>query len=394
MITESINGFTAIFGENSETDNITSTTLTDGITDISESLDSTEPDFSFNPHSKVIEKEQKEVIEKEEKENKNKPKTSIDDEELEEETESEETEVEEEVTKETDEKDSDNTNDEEIPEEAVHGLFDIFSEKLGLDLDDDFEKPKTIDEFIEVLNNIVEENSIPEYANDEIKQLDDFVRNGGKLNDFIKLNQEFDIEDVDISNENSQKLVLRKFLEHQGFGKEQINKKLEKYEDAGILEDEAEDALEELKIIKEKSKEKLLSDQEKQNKLRIQEQQETFDNVVSTIKSLDNINGIAISSKEKQELIKYIFEPTKSGKTQWQEDGKDIKNIVISAYFTKSGPALIDSATKKGKSEAYSKLKTALRQPSGNKTRTIPQDKPQGNSLSMITKFFGGSQAQ
>lgn len=54
-------------------------------------------------------------------------------------------------------------------------------------------------------------------------------------------------------------------LAEKGFNEKQIARKIEKYEDAGILEDEAEDALEAMKEIEETKKEQLLEDQRKQH---------------------------------------------------------------------------------------------------------------------------------
>mgnify|MGYP000803104609 FL=1 len=52
-------------------------------------------------------------------------------------------------------------------------------------------------------------------------------------------------------------------LKEKGFTSKQIEKKLTKYEEAGLLEDEAMDALEALRDIKVARKEELLANQEK-----------------------------------------------------------------------------------------------------------------------------------
>ena len=50
------------------------------------------------------------------------------------------------------------------------------------------------------------------------------------------------------------KRIVRELLAAKGFNEKQITRKIEKYEDAGILEDEAEDALEAMKDIAEERK--------------------------------------------------------------------------------------------------------------------------------------------
>lgn len=41
---------------------------------------------------------------------------------------------------------------------------------------------------------MIEENSTPEYASEEVAQLDEFVRNGGKLEDYFKAAPAIDYE--------------------------------------------------------------------------------------------------------------------------------------------------------------------------------------------------------
>ena len=52
-------------------------------------------------------------------------------------------------------------------------------------------------------------------------------------------------------------------MKESGYSTKQIEKKIAKYEEAGILEDEATDALESLVQIKSKKKEQLLIQQQK-----------------------------------------------------------------------------------------------------------------------------------
>ena len=138
--------------------------------------------------------------------------------------------------------------------------------------------------------------------------------------------------------------------------------KLEKYEDAGILEDEAEEALELMKEITEKKKEQLLIDQEKQNEARIERQQKFVDDVVTNIKSLKDIRGIAIPEKDKKALLNYIFKADSDGLTQYQKDySKSVKNLIESAYFTMKGDTLLDTAKKIGTSSAIKTLKQSLK---------------------------------
>lgn len=114
---------------------------------------------------------------------------------------------------------------------------------------------------VKYFKEVIEEQSTPEYASEDVAKLDEFVRNGGKLEDYFSITPDIDIDNVDIENENEQKTVLRELLARKGYSDKQIAKKIERFEDAGVLEDEARDAVEELQEIVAKEKEELLEQQ-------------------------------------------------------------------------------------------------------------------------------------
>lgn len=271
----------------------------------------------------------------------------------------EDPEVEEEDSKETE----DNKEDEEETSK-VTALFDAIAEELEWEFDDDEkeEKPKTVEELVNYFKEVIQEQSVPQYASEEVAKLDEFVRNGGDLNDYFTVVPEIDYENFDTTIEANQKQIVKMLLTEKGFSEKQIAKKIEKYEDAGILEDEAEDALEAMKDIEQTKKEQLLANQEKEYKKRVTKQQEFVDNVVSEINAMDNIRGIKIPEKDKKALLTYIFKADANGKTQYQKDyQKSVKNLIESAYFTMKGDTLLDTAKKMGTSSAIKNLKQSLR---------------------------------
>ena len=287
----------------------------------------------------------------------------------EEELEEEEKEIEEEDIKdpEVEEEDSKEIEDNEEDEEEtskVTALFDAIAEELEWEFDDDEkeEKPKTVEELVNYFKEVIQEQSVPQYASEEVAKLDEFVRNGGDLNDYFTVVPEIDYENFDTTIEANQKQIVKMLLTEKGFNEKQIAKKIEKYEDAGILEDEAEDALEAMKDIEQTKKEQLLANQEKEYKKRVAKQQEFVDNVVSEINAMDNIRGIKIPEKDKKALLTYIFKADANGKTQYQKDyQKSVKNLIESAYFTMKGDTLLDTAKKMGTSSAIKNLKQSLR---------------------------------
>ena len=268
-------------------------------------------------------------------------------------------------------KEEDNNSEEDDDEDepafdeknVVTGFFEVLSEKLGWSIDEDDEIPQTAEELVKYFQDIIEEESKPTYANDEVARLDEYVKNGGDIKTYLTIDAELNLDEIEIEDdETNQKLVLKEFLKEKGFSSKSIEKKLQKYADAGLLEDEAEDALEALKEIREQKKEQLLADQKKQSEEQAKRQQEFFNTVVSEIKGLDNIRGIKIPEKDKKTLMDYMFKPDSDGVTKYQKDyAKNPKNLIESAYFTMKGDALINIAKKEGNKNAFDKFKSNLK---------------------------------
>lgn len=263
----------------------------------------------------------------------------------------------------TEEVEDNDTSDDNKSEEVIVNFFDSLSEQLGWDDVDDEEKPKTAEDLIEYFRDVIEENSVPNYASEEVEKLDEFVRNGGNLKDYFSIDADLDLDNIEVEdNEINQKLIVKEFLKEKGFSTKQIEKKITKYEDAGILEDEATDALEALRDIKAERKEKLLEQQQKQAREAEKQQQEFFQNVVSEIKGMNSIYGIDIPEKDKRALLEYIFKPDANGVTKYQKDyAKSLKNLITSAYFTMKGDSLITIAKQKGRKDALDNFKNSLR---------------------------------
>lgn len=270
-------------------------------------------------------------------------------------------------TNKSEEEEEEVIEEETIDEEEsskVTALFDAIAEELEWEFDDEEneEKPKTVEDLVNYFRDIIKEQSVPQYANEEVAKLDEFVRNGGNLSDYFTVTPEIDYENFDTTIETNQKQIVKMLLTEKGYSEKQIARKIEKYEDAGILEDEAEDALEAMKDIEETKKEQLLSNQKKEYDKRIAKQQEFVDNVVNEINAMKDIRGIKVPEKDRKALLSYIFKADSEGKTQYQKDyQKSVKNLIESAYFTMKGDTLLDSAKKIGTSSAIKNLKQSLR---------------------------------
>lgn len=268
--------------------------------------------------------------------------------------------------------------------ELVGNFFDAMAEELGWEFDEEEaeSKPKNVQELISYFKTVIEENSKPDFASEEIEALDAYVKQGGDLKKYLQIDAELDLDDIDLDEESNQKAVVKMLLKEKGFSSKQIDKKISKYEDAGLLEDEAQDAIEDLKEIREQRKEQLLKEQEKAHK-QYQEQQRTFYNsVVDEIKGLKNIRGIAIPEKDKKVLIDYILKPDADGRTKYQKDYAKggVKNLIESAYFTMNADKLLEAAKREGNNKAVERFRNSLKSTSvsskSKQTQTSSSDEP------------------
>lgn len=303
-------------------------------------------------------------------------------------------------TKDTDSDSIDSDNDDDIDDtrntvvendetdEAVSAFFDTLSEKLGWETDEE-DKPKTAEELVNYFYDVIEENSKPNYASEEIEKLDEFVRNGGDIRAYFSIDAELDLEDINLEDsEDNQKAVIKEYLKEKGLNKAQIDKKISRYEDAGVLEDEATDALEALRDIKEQKKEQLLAQQQKAATEAKKRQQEFFNNVVNEIKGMDSIYGVSVPNKDKKALLDYIFKPDANGVTQYQKDySKSLKNLITSAYFTMKGDTLLSTAQKQGKKDAITHFKNTLTKNSGVNTRSKQQNSSNDDNNTIWSSF-------
>ena len=283
-------------------------------------------------------------------------------------------------------------NNTEIPGEAeqVGAFFDAFAEAAGWSVDDS-ERPKNVDEFVEYMSKVAEENSIPQYADDRIAQLDQYVKNGGRFEDFYQTQQRsMYYDNIDIEDESNQKAVVRDYYKLQGMNDEQINRKIERYEDADMLEDEATDAINYLKAYEAQQAQYMAQQQEAQRQAQEQQAAQFVEDLTNGINGLADIRGIAIPKEDKKALYDYITKTDADGLTQYQKDFNSnlVNNLIESAYFTMKGDALLGEARRNGQTSAASKLRNMLRHQTKNHSSYNVGTEKQPQLLDIASRYL------
>lgn len=290
------------------------------------------------------------------------------------------------------EEEIDQETEEVDPGEAqqIGAFFDAFAEALDWDVKDD-EKPTSIESLIDYIGDVVEQNSTPKYADQRIADLDEYVRNGGRFEDYYNNQSQLEsYSDLDMEDEANQKAVVRDYMKLQGYDDNQINRKIERYEDADMLEDEAADAVEYLKRVREHQLQQALQQQEQ---IRLDQEQQAMqfvNDLNTTISSLDNIRGISIPKEDRKALYDYITKVDADGLTQYQKDfnGNMVANLIESAYFTMKGDALIGSAKRNGQTSAANKLRTMLKHQTKNHSSYNVQEEKAPQAWEIASKFL------
>lgn len=294
-----------------------------------------------------------------------------------------------------DDDDDDTTNVDDQPNEAetqnIGLFFDAFAEELGWDVSDD-EKPKSYTELVDYIGEIIHQNSTPQYANEQVAQLDAYIKNGGKFEDFYQRQQEsISYENMDLEDESNQKAAVREYLRYQGYDDDQISRKIERYEDGDMLEEEAEDALARLKSIRAQELQEQERAQAEARQAQEEQARQFMNSLTESVNKLDNIRGIAIPKQDRKELFDYITKVDADGLTRYQKDfnANMVNNLIESAYFTMKGDALLGEATRSGRTSAANKLRTILRHQSTNHSRYNVNDNQQRSVLDLASQFLG-----
>jgi hypothetical protein len=212
-------------------------------------------------------------------------------------------------------------------EEEDQNAFRVFAEmqreKGLIDYnDEEFEENDEwlLDKVSETVNSKVEEykESMPE----EIKYLLDNYEAGVPLSNLLDMqSQEQAYESITVEalekNSNLQKNVVKDLLLKSGWSEERVNKKIQRYEDTGVLFEEAEEALSSLVEVQKQQKEHYVEQQKQEQQQRIQAHEQWLTDLKDHIgKKEEIIPGFNLNPKDKDALYKGITKLDKQGKNE------------------------------------------------------------------------------
>lgn len=218
-----------------------------------------------------------------------------------------------------------NKADTDDPDGSESGLTEQFStlKELGyLFLPEDYPVPTSDEEFEKAVtdsetyrrNAVL--NEVWEGLPDEGRKLLEYMLQGGTDIKSFKdtFTKGLDLTKIDLSEKDHQKQVLKELYIKKGFSPEKAEKQINILDNMLELEDEAQDAFEELKEIDRKEKEDLLKTAKQKKEEKDREAQERYNILVQTLQKSDDFGGgYTIGSKAKPKALESLF---KSVKTQ------------------------------------------------------------------------------
>lgn len=223
----------------------------------------------------------------------------------------------------SDEEETEESSEEEQEEDSeegsddgdlnLHGYFELMRENGLLHLPEDFEfdgtSEKLEEAFLETKKNmeIVGASAIWNKLPDNFKVVLEYALSGGtdidKVQDFVKRNQGFDLQSIDIEDEGHQEAVMFEYLKRTTkYNDSKISQVINLYKNSGNLEEEAEGVMSELQVMITEEKKNLIEEAQVEQERQKEQMQEAYNNYLA---SVNNLEDVPKSRKEK--IVKALW---------------------------------------------------------------------------------------
>ena len=167
---------------------------------------------------------------------------------------------------------------------------------------------------------------------DEYKNIIDFMRAGGKPDEYLQNKAAIDYANLDLTKEHIQTALVKADLEQQGYSPEEVVEKIQDYKDLDRMEKEASKAS---KTFDKQQTERLAAydasiQKEIDDKIKADERE--VEEVIETIDKMDEIAGFKLTPKRKEAFKKYLFDTDADGETAASKASREVDNR-IKLYF-------------------------------------------------------------
>jgi hypothetical protein len=260
-------------------------------------------------------------------------------------------------------------NVDEDQEESPYKYFAKgFFEHHDLEWSDELLKEDSLEGFNELLTELIEANSVPQYSSQEAYDFDEYIKAGGRPVDFFKeyLGNGTDIisDSFDLDDASNQKAVLREhYAQTTKWSPERIEKEIKRLERDDELEDEAREAHKEVIGLHEERKQELIKQQQIQQQERIKQEREYVSNIANLIdKGTEKDLGFSLSTLERQKFKEYVLRRDEKGLTGYEKDLRTIPNADIKLALALFQRITEGKLPEKATNQANKNLMVKLRQ--------------------------------
>jgi hypothetical protein len=226
-----------------------------------------------------------------------------------------------------------------------------------------------------VMDMIIEDRVASEFASPEVFQLNEWVKNGGNVQDFFNQvisPQEYDYSKLDTKDLGTQKWVLKEYYTKvKGLSEKKAIKLIEAVEEEGELQAETESIISDLSEKQEQRKAAALAEKKKEQE-RIKQANEAA--IKQTLAFIDSATkqelGVTFNNAQKENFKNFLFNVNpKTGRTPYQEKLAKEPNLQLKLA------ALVFSGVTEGKlnklieTDATDKVLKALQNSGKNKPK-------------------------
>tara|TARA_R100001594_G_scaffold36459_1_gene66214 strand:+ start:13286 stop:14464 length:1179 start_codon:yes stop_codon:yes gene_type:complete len=240
------------------------------------------------------------------------------------------------------------TSNEEYEEVAYYNApFDELRERLG----DDFQMPEDINEenYMDKLLDVIYKNTnFEEYVHPEVRDLNNYLKDGGNFENFMK-DYKGHIEELNLTNADLVKTRLKQ--DAPDWSDDKINSVVQKMDNSGILDVEAERIRKNIKASKAEIHQRHLENNRSQREASLKEMKEQrarqINEAVEAFDKLDNVYGLPVSKAERQEFretFTNLVTPDDSGAAPLYRMLQSNDNIAKIAYILSKGDSAVRSA--------------------------------------------------
>jgi len=262
-------------------------------------------------------------------------------------------------------------------------IIDTLTERLGYSVDGDFSDDfDGLTQYTSAVANKMAEEQVGQLFEQfpDVREYFQYRANNGDPQAYFQAQQaEMDYNSIEISDNDIaiQKRVVQDGMRAQGFGEEEVTRMTEAYEDAGILKDNADVYLTQLKKQQETYKSQLLERQKIEADQQREQATQYWNSVSETIQN-GQLKGMQIPTKQRRQFYDWMTQPVeKTGVTQRDKDrsGMDMETALALEYLIYQGFDLSKLAKNVSNTQKTKSLKEKLQSKPSASTRMKSRSK-------------------